>query len=341
MADSKNPKSGASAEKAYAAAAAASGSGAVGKAPAPVAVELVDEPLEFPSKPKRGRKSRPDFAAQPDAVAAAPAIVLPVVAPPVAAAPVVAPLAGKTTKPVKAIARGAPKPSRRELAKAAKAPAAKPAPAKVVLAKSIPTKLAPAKLPSLKLPSVNATAIKRASRAVIAKIKIAPQVSPEPASPAAADSFPFPFIAQLKEIPMDVTSSIKDAVSGAQEKAKEAFTKTSAAATEYGEFAKGNAEAFVESGKILASGLKALGTTIVADGKSAFETASADVKSLTSVKSPTDLFQLQSDLLRRNFDSAVAFGSKTSEAMMKLTNDMMAPISTRVNLAVEKIKTVA
>jgi phasin family protein len=341
MADSKNPKSGASAEKAYAAAAAARGSGAVGKAPAPVAVELVDEPLEFPSKPKRGRKSRPDFAAQPDAVAAAPAIVLPVVAPPVAAAPVVAPLAGKTTKPVKAIARGAPKPSRRELAKAAKAPAAKPAPAKVVLAKSIPTKLAPAKLPSLKLPSVNATAIKRASRAVIAKIKIAPQVSPEPVSPAAADSFPFPFIAQLKEIPMDVTSSIKDAVSGAQEKAKEAFTKTSAAATEYGEFAKGNAEAFVESGKILASGLKALGTTIVADGKSAFDTASADVKSLTSVKSPTDLFQLQSDLLRRNFDSAVAFGSKTSEAMMKLTNDMMAPISTRVNLAVEKIKTVA
>jgi len=341
MADSKNPKSGASAEKAYAAAAAASGSGAVGKAPAPVAVELVDEPLEFPSKPKRGRKSRPDFAAQPDAVAAAPAIVLPVVAPPVAAAPVVAPLAGKTTKTVKAIARGAPKPSRRDLAKAAKAPAAKPAPAKVVLAKSIPTKLAPAKLPSLKLPSVNATAIKRASRAVIAKIKIAPQVSPEPVSPAAADSFPFPFIAQLKEIPMDVTSSIKDAVSGAQEKAKEAFTKTSAAASEYGEFAKGNAEAFVESGKILASGLKALGTTIVADGKSAFETASADVKSLTSVKSPTDLFQLQSDLLRRNFDSAVAFGSKTSEAMMKLTNDMMAPISTRVNLAVEKIKTVA
>jgi hypothetical protein len=181
----------------------------------------------------------------------------------------------------------------------------------------------------------------KARKASVQKIKPAAKAAPKPvkASPAAAPTIPF--IAKIKEIPMDVTASIKDAVSGAQEKAKEAFTKTSAAASEATEFAKGNVEAFVESGKILASGLQALGNTFVADSKTAFETATADVKALTSVKSPTDFFKLQGDLLRRNFDTAIALTSKNSEAMLKLTNDVIAPISGRVSLAVEKVKQAA
>lgn len=150
-----------------------------------------------------------------------------------------------------------------------------------------------------------------------------------------------PFIAQLKEIPMDMTASITEAVNGAQEKAKEAFTKTSALAGEYGEFAKGNVEAFVESGKILASGLQELGNSFIAEGKSAFETATADVKALTSVKSPADFFKLQSELLRRNFDTAIAYGSKNGEAVLKLTNEVIAPISGRISLAVEKVRKAA
>jgi phasin family protein len=140
---------------------------------------------------------------------------------------------------------------------------------------------------------------------------------------------------------MDMTASVTEAVNGAQEKAKEAFTKTTAAFGDYGEFAKGNVEAFVESGKILASGLQDLGSKFVADSKAAFETAVADVKELSSIKSPTDFFKLQTDLLRRNFDSAVSYGSKTSEAMLKLTSDVIAPISGRVTLAVDKIRKAA
>ena len=140
---------------------------------------------------------------------------------------------------------------------------------------------------------------------------------------------------------MDVTASIKDAAGGAQEKAREAINKTSAVASEYVEFTKGNVEACVESSKILASGLQELGKTFVADSKAAFENATANAKALTGVKSPTDLFQLQTELLRRNFDSAIAYSSKTSEAMLKLTSDVIAPLSARMNLAVEKIKKAA
>lgn len=147
--------------------------------------------------------------------------------------------------------------------------------------------------------------------------------------------------AQLKETPMDETSTFQDAVEGAQEKTKDVFTKTTAFVGEYGEFAKGNVEAFVESSKILASGLQDLGSKFIAESKNAIETMTSEVKELSAAKTPTDFFKIQTDLLRRNFDSAIAYGSKTSEAVLKLTNDVIAPISGRVNLAVEKVRKAA
>ncbi|MCC6827483.1 MAG: phasin family protein [Novosphingobium sp.] len=143
----------------------------------------------------------------------------------------------------------------------------------------------------------------------------------------------------------DVTSAFTDTVKGAftevQTKAKAAIEKGSAAFAGYNDFTKGNVEAVVESGKILAAGLQDLGTNIAAESRSAFETATADIKELAAIKSPADFFKLQSDLFRRNFDTAVAYSSKTSEAMLKLGNEVFAPISGRVSLAVEKVRSVA
>lgn len=154
-------------------------------------------------------------------------------------------------------------------------------------------------------------------------------------------------ISQLKEKIMatkkttDFTASLTGAVSDVQEKAKAAFEKSTASLGEAGEFAKGNVEALVESGKIFAEGLKGMGETIVAEGKSAFEVMSADAKELAAVKSPADFFKLQGELMRRNFDSMVAFGSKNTEAVMKLAGDAATPISSRVSLAMEKAKKAA
>ena len=67
----------------------------------------------------------------------------------------------------------------------------------------------------------------------------------------------------------------------------------------------------------------------------------ADVKELATAKTPTDFFKLQGEMLRRSFDAAVATGSKHSEAMLKLTNDAFAPISSRVSVAMEKVKKAA
>jgi len=316
MADSNNTNTEDSAEKAYAAAAEAMAAKEppVLDSPATAASEIDDsaEPVEFPAKPKRGRKPRiaEDVAAEPMAAE-------PVALPPVKPAPKPRRAAAKPAKTIKATASAA-KPAPKLAVKRA---AAKPAPA-------APGKTAPI-----------------ARKTSIQKIKTAPKAAPKTVAKTIKAGIPvaptIPFIAKIKEIPMDVTESIKDAVNGAQEKAKEAFTKTSAAASEYTEFAKGNVEALVESGKILASGLQEMGNKLIADSKTAFETVTADVKALSSVKSPSEFFQFQTDILRRNFDTAVSYGTKSGEAMVKLSGDVIKPISGRVTLAVEKVKAAA
>mgnify|MGYP002145977680 CR=1 FL=1 len=77
-------------------------------------------------------------------------------------------------------------------------------------------------------------------------------------------------------------------------------------------------------------GAQAIGKTYVAEAKSAIETTTADVKALAAVKTPSAFFKLQGEILRRNFDDALALGSKNTKAVFKLANDSIAPISGRV-----------
>lgn len=141
--------------------------------------------------------------------------------------------------------------------------------------------------------------------------------------------------------PIDFTSLFSTSFTDFQEKAKAAYEKGVAALGDYSEFTKGNVEALVESSKIFASGLQELGSAFVADSRASFETVTAEVKELASVKSPTDFVKLQGELAKKHFDTAVSYGSKQSEAVLKLANEVAAPISGRVTLAIETIKKAA
>jgi hypothetical protein len=168
----------------------------------------------------------------------------------------------------------------------------------------------------------------------------------EPAAPVEVSS-PQPTITELKEKIMataktpDFTKPVTDAVAEFQTKAKAAYEKSTETLSEATEFAKGNVEALVESGKIFAAGAQDLGKGYVEEAKSAYETLTADLKEIAAIKSPTELFQLQGKIARRNFDAIVATSSKNTEAFLKLANDSFAPISGRVNLAAEKLAKVA
>lgn len=170
--------------------------------------------------------------------------------------------------------------------------------------------------------------------------KAAPEVPALPPTPK-------PTLTELKEKIMasaktpDFSKTITDAFGEMQTRAKTAYEKSTEMAGEATEFAKGNVEALVESSKILAAGLQDIGKTCADEAKDAYETISADMKDMAAVKSPTELFQLQGKLMRRNFDAMVAYGSKSSEAMMKLANDSFAPLTGRMSVAAEKIAKVA
>ncbi|MBC7159885.1 MAG: phasin family protein [Porphyrobacter sp.] len=154
-------------------------------------------------------------------------------------------------------------------------------------------------------------------------------------------------IAQLKDKIMastpsteemhQVSDTIKQAVAEAQTRAKAAYEKGTEAMTEVTELAKGNVEALVESTKIIAAGMQDIGRTYAEEAKAAYEQITADMKELAAIKSPTELFQLQGKIMRRNFDSLVAASSKNTEAMMKLVNEAFAPLSSRMSAAAEKM----
>ncbi len=152
-------------------------------------------------------------------------------------------------------------------------------------------------------------------------------------------------IEQLKEKIMANAKNAKPQyakfVETAQAKAKDVYAKGVAAAGEASAFSKGNVEAVLASAKILGAGVQELGKDYVAESKGAVDTLTADLKELAAIKSPTELFQLQGKLARRNFDTAMAFGSKTSEQLVKLANEAFAPISNRISLAVDKVSKAA
>jgi phasin family protein len=125
------------------------------------------------------------------------------------------------------------------------------------------------------------------------------------------------------------------------DRTKAAVEKSTKLVEEANEFAKGNVEALVESSRIAAKGFETFGQEAAEYGRKSFETATAALKTMATVKSPADFFKLQSDFVRGAFDSYVAEASKNTEAMLKLAGDAAQPLSNRVAVAAEKVKTAA
>ena len=295
--------------------------------------------------PKPAIRSR---KVEPRVTKSAPPAVAKADAKPVSAPTPAKPLAAKVADAPKA----EPKVEKPQVAEIA--PQAKPITPAVPAAPIVAAEPAPAAVPppiSTAAPAEKVVPVKAAAPEPAVE---APRVKPvssatvtAAATPKAAQTVPSPAFVGLftnillEDITMDMStnfSGFQDAISEAQTKAKEVFEKSTKMLGEVGDFTKGNVEAVIESGKILAEGVQSLGSELVAEGRSAFEVATGDIKELAAAKSPTDFFKIQSDMVRKNFDSAVAYGSKNSEAVLKLVSDVLAPISGRVSIAIEKAR---
>ena len=128
-------------------------------------------------------------------------------------------------------------------------------------------------------------------------------------------------------------------VAEAGERTQQIAAKSQKAAEELSELAKANVEAFVEASRIYAGGAKALGQDVIASGRDGIEQASDAVKTLAEAKSPTEFFQIQSELARASFDRFVAESSKLTERVVKLAGEAVEPLQTRASLNAERINT--
>ncbi len=144
-----------------------------------------------------------------------------------------------------------------------------------------------------------------------------------------------------KKYAEDAKEKFQSAFAEMSEKAKTGVEKSTKAFEEFSDLAKGNVEAFVESGKIATKGVESIGQDAAEYGRMTFEKASAAMKSLAAVKSPTEFFQLQSELLSSTFDAFAKETAKNSEALLKLAGEVAQPISTRVSVVTEKVRSLA
>lgn len=139
----------------------------------------------------------------------------------------------------------------------------------------------------------------------------------------------------------EAKTRIQSAVNEMNDKAKAAMEKSSKAMEEMGELAKGNLEALAESSKIATKGLEALSQEAVEFGRKSFEKSTATFKSFAAVKSPAEFFQLQSEMMSKALDAFATEAAKSSEAMLKLAGEVSQPISNRVAIVTDKVKSLA
>jgi len=170
--------------------------------------------------------------------------------------------------------------------------------------------------------------------------------APEPAAPPATPINSI--VTTQKESIMDATTAATattektqaffadatDRTRGAMEKGTKFFHEIT-------EFSKGNVDAVVESSKIAVRGFETLGQDAAAYAKTSFESASEAMRTLATLKSPTEFMKFQAEYVRSAFDSMVAHTSRGTEASLKLAGDVAQPISNRVAVAAEKMKVVA
>ena len=248
-----------------------------------------------------------------------------------------------------------------------KMPTAKSVPAKPVAAVSpVAPALGAATAPKLPTPEA-ATPVQLgvpASMPVEAVVPVAPVAASEPvitAEPVVTASAIAP-VQPLMPVPANqgttamndtftkieetTTTAVNDATAkagaffnDANGRAKDAMAKGTKAIEELVEFSKGNLEALAASGRVAAKGAEEIAKYSAEYGRSTIEKANATARQFAAVKSPTEFFQLQGDIAKSTLDALVAEGSKFTESYLKLLGEVSQPISNRVAIAVDKVKT--
>lgn len=166
--------------------------------------------------------------------------------------------------------------------------------------------------------------------------------TPRPAAPAA--SF------DQKEVTMNETvtsfaekaqDQAKTAFANVGEQARTAAEKSRKVAEDMAELGKGNVEAMIESARIAAEGFQTMSQDAANFARTRYDSTAAMFQTIASVKSPSELMQIQAEYVRSAFDAMVKEASRSTEATLKLAGDVAKPLQNRMAVAADKIRAVA
>ena len=122
---------------------------------------------------------------------------------------------------------------------------------------------------------------------------------------------------------------------------EEVAKRSRKAAEQFADMARGNVDAVVEASRIAATGAQSIGQSVIAKSRDNLELAADTVRSMTEVKNPADLLQLQANFWRGSFDRFVEESASLTESMVKLAGESFQPISNRTSANVEKFNEIA
>ncbi|MDB5317874.1 MAG: phasin [Rhodospirillales bacterium] len=202
-------------------------------------------------------------------------------------------------------------------------------------------------------------------------------VAPEPALPAEAAEptaeaakFEMPEIAEatpapailsneVKETTMSLSTNVTNIASDAATKTKTMIDQTTVqtranmektmeqatkahegmmkAAEEVAEFGRANIEAMTKAAQLWATGTQDLARQYAAVAQGFADHAMESAKALSSVKSLKEAADLQSSFAKAAFEKSSAETTKFQEAVLRLTESASAPITARVQVAMEKL----
>ncbi|MBL8697724.1 MAG: phasin family protein [Alphaproteobacteria bacterium] len=134
-----------------------------------------------------------------------------------------------------------------------------------------------------------------------------------------------------------MNNSFENVSATAREQLEKASQTAYKSYEELSKLQKDNWDAVVAASQIWVKGAESVSKAWVSFAQESMENAATTAKAMVGVKSLREAVDLQTDFAKGNFDKFVAESTKLSEAVVKVANDAMEPITARVNVTVEKL----
>ncbi|MFH5924035.1 phasin family protein [Roseomonas xinghualingensis] len=132
------------------------------------------------------------------------------------------------------------------------------------------------------------------------------------------------------------TSQMRTAMERSMEQASKAAEGSMKAAQELAEFSRGNAEVLAQVAQTWMSGSQDISRQAFAFAQSLTDHALESARALSGVKSLKEAAEIQTTYARGTLDRVISETAKLQEASYRLAEQVAAPVTQRMTLAVER-----